>query len=310
MLKLIGITDNENEIELKRILSLTINREENVPADDLSAVLSYNRNLPELNMIKLMDGEKIVFKGVVDEQQTLLTAKHAYNKLVARSMAAVLLDNESEPVSYFQPSTSVIFSHHIKPFGIESYKGDNRACKEAINISKGYSNWKAVDIFCKKAYGNSPRVEGDGTINFNGIKNNSIIEFSNEGGTRYNSVKENNRRCSILSQVSVKLKPDSGYIYKVKNPSALSKGIQRVRYLDASVPSTAPDVAQIMINNGNASSYELRITTNERLLDIIGAKARLRDSKIGDRDGLYVSAVYYKLTPTIETTTVVLKKEN
>ncbi len=309
MLKLIGITDSENEVELKHILSLTINQEQNVPADDLSVVLSYNSDLPELNMIQLIDDDKVVFRGVVDEQQTLLSDKYAYNKIVARSMAAVLLDNESEPVSYFQPSTSVIFSHHIKPFGIEAYKGENRACKEAINISKGYTNWKAVDAFCKKAYGNSPRVEGDGTINFNGLNNNSLIEFSNTNGTKYNSVKENNKRCKIISRVNVKLKSDSGYTYKVENSLAVSKGIKRERYLDASVPSTAPDVAQTMIDNGNASSYEIRITTNERLLNIIGAKASLRDSRIGDRDGLYVCSVFYKLTPTREMTTVVLKKE-
>lgn len=310
MLKLAGITDDNKEIELKGILSLSVTQEEKVPADDLSVTIAYRNDLPELAMITLSEDDTICFKGIVDEQQTVLTQKDAYHKITARSMAALLLDNESEPVSYYQPSTSVIFSHHISPYGISAYKGGNKSCKEAINIAKGYTNWKAVDTFCKKAYGNSPRVESDGTINFNGLENSAVIKFSNIDGISYNSVKENKKRCKIISKVNVKLKSGSGYTYAVENPFAKNRRIQRVRYVDASVSSTTPEVAKTMISNGDASAYELRITSNERLLNVIGAKASLSDSLIGDRDKLYVSSVYYRLSQTQEYTTVVLKKEN
>ena len=309
MLELYGIDAEQSQIKLRDIISLTINQEENVPADDLSVTLSYNREMPELYKVLLKENGETVFKGIVDEQQIVTDDSTAYNRIIARSMAALLLDSESEPVSYNQPSTSVIFKYHIEPLGIKKYKGDNILAKEHLNIPKGSTNWQAVEAFSKLAFGRFPRVEGDGTINFNGVINDTEILFSNNGGIGYNSIKENNKRCKILSNVRVKVKSGGGYDMNVKNEYANSL-IKRERYLDASVASASPDIAQIMIDKGNAMSYELELKSPYRLLNILGAKALISDSLIGERAGLYVSSVYYKLTPDSEFTTVKLKKEN
>ena len=309
MLKLYGITEENREIELTDIISLIINQEENVPADDLSVNLSYIRELPELYGIVLKENNEILFKGIVDEQQTIVNAKGAYNRIVARSMAALLLDNESIPVSYNQPSTSVIYKYHIETVGLKSYKGNNITLNGIINIPKGATNWQAVEMFSKAAFGSSPRVEADGTVNFNGIKNTAEIRFSNIDGINYNSIKENNKKCGVLSNVRVKIKSENGYDLNVKNERA-DKNTRRERYLDASVSTVSPDIAELMIDRSNIGAYELEITIPHKLLNILGTSARINDGIIGDRNNLYVSSVYYRLNPDGEMTTVKLKKEN
>ena len=307
MLELYGVAEDLEEIELGDIISLTINREENVPADDMSVTLAYNPDLPEIYRVRLTDDGETVFTGIVDEQLTAADKNGAYNRIVARSMAALLLDNESIPKNYNQPSTSVIFKYHIEPFGFKEYKGKNKIAKGTINIPKGSTNWYAVEAFAKKAFGSFPRVESDGTVNFNGAKNDSMIRFSKSDGIRYNSIIENKKKCKLISNVRVKLKPDFGYELNVRNKN-VSAAVRRERLLDASVSSVMPDVAQVMIDNGNIAAYELELTTPHRLLNILGYGAAVDDEYIGSIDNLYVSSLYYKLTPDGEYTTVTLKR--
>ncbi|MBR1731217.1 MAG: hypothetical protein IJ725_02145 [Ruminococcus sp.] len=309
MLELYGITAEQSRIELEGILSLTVNQEENVPADDLCVTVSYNYGLPELHKLILKEDGEILYTGIVDEQQTVINDSTAYNRIIARSMAALLLDSESAPVCYYQPSPSVILKYHMEPVGIKKYKGKNIAAKELFNIPKGSTNWQAVESFSKLVFGGNPRVEADGTVNFNGVKNDNVIKFSDTGGIEYNSIKENYKRCKILSNIRVKLQSDSGYDFNIKNENADSL-IKRERYLDASVTSASVDIAEKMIEKGNTSSYELELTTPRRLLNILGSKAVISDSVIGERKDLYVSSVYYRLTPSGELTTVKLKKES
>lgn len=310
MLKITATDVKGNSFALPSPAYLTINQDEDVPADDLSLTIPININLTEINFITAEDNGVIVFSGPVDEQQTIVSEDSVYTKLTARSMASVLLDNESKPVNYMNPSTYVIFSRHLLPCGITKYKGEEKVMKDMLNISKGTTNWQAFYSFCVNTYGKMPRIEPDGTANFNGLESDREILFSNTEGINYNSVLENNKRCRLISDVWVKTTDNSGYITDVYNPDARERGILRCRYLDASASSSSLTVADKIINNATDSSYEITLVCPERLLDIIGAKAAVKDNYIGKVENLYVSSIYYSLRPDGEHTTVTLKKEN
>ena len=83
MLELYGVTEDLEEIGLGDIISLTINREENVPADDLSVTLAYNPDLPEIYRVRLIDDGDTVFTGIVDEQLTAADRNGAYGGAAA-----------------------------------------------------------------------------------------------------------------------------------------------------------------------------------------------------------------------------------
>ena len=68
MLKFIFTDVNDKEVVVSSPLTLTINMEENVPADDMVAVFPYF-NCDELKDVRLESGGITVFTGIVDEPE-------------------------------------------------------------------------------------------------------------------------------------------------------------------------------------------------------------------------------------------------
>ncbi|MCH5303401.1 MAG: hypothetical protein J1E41_00935 [Ruminococcus sp.] len=297
------------------ILSLTnpiyivINQDENIPADDLSVTFPFIRNAPELCSVEVTDGNSVVFKGIVDEQQNISTEKNAYTKIVVRSMAAMLLDNESKPVSYTNPSTSVIFNRHLYPNLISEYRGEELVLNDSFNISKGMTDWQAFSSFCIKAFGRVPRIDADGTANFSGVTSDKNIKFSNIDGIKYNSIKENKKRCKLISEVYVKTSQSDIYDTVIVNKDVKNRMVERKRYLDASV-SDSLTLADTMLRNAALSSVEVTVETPIRLLNVLGAGVSIEDNNLGTISGLKVSSIYYSQTPQGEKTILMLKKEN
>lgn len=309
MLEIIVKDINNNEFNLSGVDSFSLSQEADVPADDVSFVLPSAMDLPEMNYITVKKDDEVVFYGLVDEQQVIKDDANIYTKFVGRSMAAVLLDNESKPINYTYPSDSVIFSKHLKPYGITKYKGDNKFFAGVINISKGTTCWQALNRFCLLTYGNSPRIEYDGTANFKGVKKNEVILFSNKNGVSYYSIKEKIKRCELISNVYVKGPESSSYNTEVTNEEAIEKGINRSRYIDGLANLSALNTAKSIIINSKNKSYEITLITKEPLLNILGYKAVVEDENLGTKNNLYVSAVYYHNNSNKEYTVVKLKKE-
>lgn len=309
MLKITGIDAFENEVALPSPVYMSINQEIEVPADDLSVTFPIIKGLPELNRILVKENNLLVFLGIVDEQQLICDSKFAYTKIIARSLASLLLDCESKPINYTNPSTSVIFARHLKPLGFKSYKGGDVTYYGSLNVSKGTTNWMAFYNFCINAYGKIPRIEADGTANFSGVENHEVICFSNKEGVSYNSIKENIKRCSIVSKVIVKSGENRDYSTEIVNKDAVEKGIVRVRYMDASSGLITLETADKIIKNSIDGSYEITLVCPHRLLDILGARAFVDDENILPRENLCVSSVHYTLNADGEFTTIKLKKE-
>lgn len=294
------------QIELNDPLKVIINIDENAPADDLTVTFPLIEQMPELKSITVTDNGKIVFSGPVDEQQSFIGSDGSYTRIIARSMAANLLDNESKPVSYTKPSASVIFRRHLLNNGIYSYKGGDIVMKGGLNIPKGTTDWQAFASFCLATVGVVPRIEPDGTADFYGVENDMKLRFSNTDGTSYISVKENNLRCKLISDVYVRLNDIDGYTVDIDDDDAKLRGIKRRRYLDAS-GTTSPMVGDKIIKNARKNSYEVTVVTTKPLLDALGASAEV-DCGLKLKDGLYVSSIYYSLSPDGEYTSLKLRR--
>ena len=182
MLSFVFTDINGNTVYLDNPVYIVINQDENVPADDLSVTFPILKDAGEFCKVKVTDGEKVVFKGVVDEQQAIVSEKDYYTKITARSMAAELLDNESRPVCYTDVSASVIFERHLKPNQIIEYKADETVLKGNYNVSKGTTDWQAFAAFCIRAFNKIPRIEADGKAVFSGVESEEELTFSNING--------------------------------------------------------------------------------------------------------------------------------
>ncbi len=290
-------------------VSVTVDMDEGVPADDLLATFHYFTS-SQLKSVVVYDENGVVFTGLVDEQITMSDSSSEYIKISARSMAAVLLDNESVPISYNCPSVSVIEERHLKPFSVKVSESLSDTYFGTHTVLKGESNYKAVEGFANKVYSNSVRVNEKGELSFFGAKKNESVVFSNDDrGISYYGFCENIKRCEEISKVRIKLSNSSGYHSVVENEDAIKRGVIRERYLNCVLTDTPASYAQAMIKNGSKKAYSITLYCEGQHLNTFGCDATVFGSICGDIENLYVSSLRYALSDKKEVTVVTLKRK-
>ena len=297
-----------HELIMSTPLSAVIRMEEDVPADSLLAVFPYTE-CRELKTVTVYNSAKAVFVGVIDEEEHIVTSKGAFLRISARSLAALLLDNEAAPQIYEHPSAKLIYERYVKDCGITAADADDATYFGELNITKGTSRWSALRSFCNVCYSSSPRISADGRLYMKGARSNGKAVFTDRGsGIVYTELRESMKRCEELSRVNVKLENSGGYSYSVDDADAVDRGIRRERYMNAVLTATPIKCADIMLKNGRNKAYSIKLKSPCRLLGILGSSAEVRSMQIGDRSGLYVSAVRFRLDSRGEYTEVELKR--
>lgn len=310
MLRFVFEDINKNNIVMDNAICVNITQERDVPADSVSALFDF-KNWAELCTFRVFSDGELVFRGVVDEQEKIVSASGAFLKISGRSPAALLLDNESVPVTYNHPSAGIIYERHVQPFGIVTRENLDRTYFSELVVTKGESNWQALSRFCRSCMFASPRISGRGELFFDGEESDKNLVFSDtDGDILYRSIEERVRRCEEISRVNIKVSNASGYHTKVENDDALKRGVRRERYLNAVLTDTPFNRADTMIKNGRDKGYRIKLRCDGRQLDLLGAKAAVRDSMLGEIRDLYISALYYRLSPNDESTYLILKRRN
>lgn len=300
-------TDGAERI-LSRPLSVSIRMDEEVPADDLYAVFRYIE-VGELTRISVYDDDRLLFSGIVDEQERLFSDSGRYLRISARSLAAYLLDNEAMPQCYDHPSASMIYERHVMPYGIKWADSDDATYFGEQMITKGMSRWAVLRNFCTSCYSSTPRISADGTLWMKGNTADTTVIFSDEeDGIGYLELRESRKRCEEISRVNIKVSDTEGYRFMMDNADAIDRGIRRERYLNAALTSTPMTCADMMIAGGDAASYSVTLKCAGNLLGSMGQYAVVKDRLLGTLDDLYVSALSYRLTAQGDTTTVKLKR--
>ena len=289
--------------------SLEINQELYVPADDLTAVFPYSVDIPEIHIIYVLDDgcpnrdeavEKrdVLFKGVVDERILSADVNGASIKIHSRGMAAVLLDNECQPMTYVNPSADIICGKHIEPFGVD-FEIKSVQCRIGeLAVAKGNSHYKVVERFCSEFLNTVPRVDGNGTLRLDTFENVGDILFDNKYGIPFESVEVCENRYSRISRVYVS--GDKGYDMAVNDSEAQSLGIVRERYLNlASSETHTLSDADNIIKNGRMKSLSVTLVCEGCLLNRIGYNAAVNVEGCEDREFI-VAQVKYVLENGIE----------
>ena len=277
-----------------------------VPADSLVLNCAYDGEIfGQGDRISAYNGSELVFEGQLDELSRLRRDKGVVMRLCARSAAAVLLDNEAEPLSYRNPTAVLMYFKHLKPFGITDAEPDQTPVLGDLRIDKGMTQWQALELFCKTSYGSRLRISGSGKVYLRGFKNDRKVRFGS-GGIEYYSIKENKRRHKLISEVRLKVSPTAGYLSSMYNPNPECEYIKRVRYVNAVAENNSIGTADNIIERSNLDSRSIKITFGGCVTDILGASAELDDPAFGRISGLTVRGICYTLTKNGELTTVVL----
>lgn len=301
-----------NRKTLDKVFSVVYNSNSDVPADELTVTFLYDKGLIEnADMIYAFWGDRVAFKGQIDEIINLFSAEKIVTKIVARSLASGLLDNEAEPVTYYNPTADFIFEKHLSPFGIREFEASKKPFYGSLKINKGMTNWQVFENFCKSRYGNIPRITADGKAYFEGCNKEQKAVFGfGKNEIHFCSYRENIKRYSLVSDVKVKLDEFGSYDTHIVNKNPDCRGIKRTRYVNAVTDKTSLATADKIIENSNAKSYSVALQCLGCYLDLTGAKAKINDNTFGRIENLVVKGVNYVFENNCEYTTVTLGKDS
>lgn len=295
-------------INLPSPIAVTYNSELSVPADDIIIEIPYKVNCNDGDFLYGYNGEKLVFKGQIDEIITQKSKEKITVKITARSMAGILLDNEAEPCIYFNASSSVIFNKHLKPFGFNSYIGDDEPYFGYVRISKGMSEWQVLENYCVNKYGKNPRITGDGKVIFNGSADIKKVCFGKNEKYDYTSIKSTVKRYKVISEVKLRLTQGNRYGSVIKNSVADTR-LVRKRYVDALSGGGSIGTADRMIKNSNSNAFEMILECPYMLMCEVGSKATVNDGVLGNFDSLYIYKWRYTSNSNGEKTVITLRRE-
>ena len=230
MLKILIRSKSGRIIEELSPLIMRFLSSEDAPADSLYARFERRGKTADFFSCSAeLDGDAL-FCGIIDELTEYTGETGSYLEIRARTIEALLLDNEAKPQSYCLPSFDLIFEKHFRPLGFSSFIGPANAFNGELNITKGMSEWKVLEEFCRSFTGTKPCVTNDGVIDISGDNSPQIIHI---GKSRIISVERKLKKSMIVSDIYVRTCNSGGYDLHLSSDYAEKLGTKRVRYYNA-----------------------------------------------------------------------------
>ena len=114
---------------LPTLLSWTLTYTGGVPCDSMTICCPYDASMAEVlpdatRFAALRDGA-VMLRGVVDAYEISLSGQGLLVTLEGRGMAALLMDNESEALTYGAATIGDILRNHVEPYGITVERGSS-----------------------------------------------------------------------------------------------------------------------------------------------------------------------------------------
>ena len=302
-------------VRLPEALSVEIDSEYGVPADDMTVTFSGEAPLSLRRIYAVEDGYHsfeqakqsgaVIFAGIVDEVQASCGTEKRVT-VYARSLAALALDNECESGQYIDPTLDVIYSKHLLPFGITRDKTAGiifRRTGGTMTLLRSQSHWSAVSSFCKTFLSSVPRVDFTGRFRENTFLSDEELRFDNKGGTEFSEASVRVKRYGRISKVYVQT---SGGQAAVVNESALNDGIVRERRIDlADSPTGTLSDADRIIAGGEDGVLTVTLVCHTFLGDAVGRKASVSLGEVMGKQ-LYIYKTKYVENGSGRKTTVTL----
>lgn len=307
-----GYTPAGDEINLGAPVSVIINRDEDAPADDFTGIFPAPAisPIPPITVIRVFHGEELVFYGIVDEQTAQISSGGSTLKLIARSRAALLLDNEALPQTYIYPSLQTIFERRAAPYGFRGYLGTPGAYNGEMTVTKGMSEWQVIESFCAYFLGTAPKITVDGILDASGDRPKECFRFSNTGaGILYLAISVSSKYHTLISEIYAQTGRAGEYAVKNADKKAAEFAVMRKRYLTAAKSGKAYFNSRQMMKAAHRKFQEIVLTCAGEVGAELGSKAVVEDKSLGGLSGLSIAKITYMLGSTGEFSRVTLRCE-
>lgn len=148
------------QYELPTLLKWEFSYTGSVPCDSFTLRCAYEPAMAEtlrraVRFTAKEDGA-VEFAGVVDECGVTCDERGLQLEVSGRGMAALLLDNEAESVSYQWATMEEILKNHVAPYGIVCTGYDAVTAAARYRVANGSSQWKALNDFAALHGGIAP----------------------------------------------------------------------------------------------------------------------------------------------------------
>lgn len=212
-----------------------------VPCDSMTAACLYDAEmaevLPKATQFTAFQDGKVMLRGVIDAYEVSLSRQGLLAEIEGRGMAALLLDNESEALSYERAPLSEILENHVSPYGI-TVERQQDVSGSGYAVVSGSSQWKALQGFTHRFGGFDPYFTKEGKL-VTGPLWGSGKTLRIDDDSPLLSLRKREQRYGVISEVLIQDKVQR-ISHPVRNQKFLQTGGQR-RHVLYMPRSTAED---------------------------------------------------------------------
>lgn len=282
------------------------------PCDSFSVKCPYEAAMAEVlrcaNRFRALeeDGETAFF-GVVDEVEAVCDDKGLHLEIAGRGMAALLMDNEAEAVTYQRASTAELLRRHVTPYGIACGAYDE--VYAPYKVASGSSEWKALSDFTRLCGGFAPYFERDGKLLL--TKKHAFPRLMLDGNLPVTALRYRDKRYGVLSEAVV-VDKSTRVKQTVKNVDFYARGgrCRRIFYAPARSGTQAmryTGVYQIERSAENAETLE--VTLAARFDAKPETVVSVSESRLGVTGEFRVKEVVRRFGEGGETTALTMQRE-
>ena len=279
-----------------------------VPCDSFSLRCAYGAEmaaaLGQASRFYAREGEKTAFYGVIDEWRALCGENGLTLSVAGRGMAALLLDNESEPAVYGRATTEEILRRHVLPYGVVC-AGYDALTLGNYTVESGGSEWRALSGFTERAGGFLPYFEPDGRLTLRADRPGRTLSFD---GARITEISYRGRRYGVLSEaVVIDRKTRARTAVRDDDFCARGGSCRRVRYVPNGTDRRAEGEA--MLRRSREGKETMTVTVAGRFEACAGDRAHLSGSILGVTGMFRAAEVVRRMDGAGETTVLTLERE-
>ena len=189
-----------------------------VPCDSLSVTCLYDKGmadvLPRATRFTAAWGGETMLRGVVDAYEISMSERGLLATVEGRGMAALLLDNESEAVTYERATLGEVLGGHVSPYGISVGRRQD-VSGDGYVVTSGSSQWKALQGFTRRFGGFDPYFTREGTLMVEPLWGSGKT-LQVDDGTPLLSLQKREQRYGVISEVLIQDKVQ-GISHSVEN---------------------------------------------------------------------------------------------
>lgn len=282
-----------------------------VPCDSMTASCPYDKSMAEMlpdatRFTGFQDGE-IMLRGVIDAYEISLSGQGLLVNLEGRGMAALLMDNESEALTYGTATLADILSNHVEPYGIHVEETTPLA-GDGYSVTSGSSQWKALRGFTHRYGGFEPYFTRDGCLvvrSLWGSGNTLTVDSSSP----LLSLRHREDRYGVISEMLIQDKAQD-ISHRVINEEFAAKGGCRrhVLYMPRSTADERRYTGEYQIAQSALDQLAITLELPIPFAAFPGDRVHLALDLLGSWDTYDVTEVRCKMDESGERTEIVLSR--